>query len=342
MDFDAFSFVDHIVMTRNQYAGYGNGYMDVWTAMTYVAAITNAQGWRPILTQSVVDIPYRQPIQQAKIAATLDSLSEGRLMIGAGSGYNEEEFRALSIDIRKRGEMTHEYLACMKELMSNQFASFHGKYANFDNMTLSVRPVQDPHPPILYGSHGPAPRRRIAESYQGIISGPGSTPESQQAWQDDIRDLERLWKENGRSGKPFIQGGAGGHLTTNRDEVGEVVSKGVVPAGQELAAPATGTSPWTRGGTRMPEGQERVYISTYNLRHVDDLVADLRQQEEMGVDLAFIGVPSYSFRGMTNLELHLQQMDLLAEYVLPKLNRDTKPIEMDFAGKTLRPFGGGA
>ena len=53
---NAFSFVDHIIVTRNQYAGFGNGYMDIWTAMSYVAAITNVQGWKPILTQSVVDI----------------------------------------------------------------------------------------------------------------------------------------------------------------------------------------------------------------------------------------------------------------------------------------------
>ena len=67
--------------------------MDIWTAMSYLAAVTNAQGWSPTLGQCAAAIPYRPPIQQAKIAATVDSLSGGRLMIGVGTGYNERELR---------------------------------------------------------------------------------------------------------------------------------------------------------------------------------------------------------------------------------------------------------
>ena len=321
---DAFSFVDHVIVTRNQYAGFGNGYMDIYTAMAYIAAITNAQGWKPILTQSVVDIPYRPAIQQAKIAATVDSLSGGRLMIGAGAGYVEEEFRALGIDITKRGSMTHEYLATMKELWTNQVASFHGKYTNFDDMTISVRPVTQPHPPILYGSHGPVPRKHIAESYQGVIGSTGTVS----AFQEDMKDLDRLWKENGRSGRPFLMAGLRAHLTTDRAEAGETVTKGVVPPGQ--SAPAERVE-------RVTEG-ERVYQSTYKLNHVDDVVEELKKREDMGVDLAILWLPSYAFKGMTNLQLQLQQMEMLAEHVLSKFSKDTRPIEMDFGGKLYRPF----
>jgi len=326
---DAFSFVDHIIVTRNQYAGFGNGYMDIWTAMSYIAAITNAQGWKPILTQSVVDIPYRPAIQQAKVAATVDSLSGGRLMIGAGAGYVEEEFRALGLDIRKRGEMTHEYIATMKELWTNQVASFHGKYTNFDNMTISVRPTTQPYPPILYGSHGTVPRRHIAQSYQGFIGGPGRTEESAKSFAEDMKDLDRLWKEHGRAGKPFWMAGVNGHLTTSREDAGQAVMKGVVPAGQELPAERV---------ERVPEGQERVYVSTFNMKHVDDVVEDLKRQEADGLDLAIFWIPSYNFRGMTNQELYLQQMGILAEHIMPKFTRTTAPIEMDFDGKLVQPF----
>jgi alkanesulfonate monooxygenase SsuD/methylene tetrahydromethanopterin reductase-like flavin-dependent oxidoreductase (luciferase family) len=327
--FDALCFVDHVIFTRNQYVGFGNGYMDIWTAMSYVAAITNIQGWRPILTQTVVDIPYRPPVQQAKVAATVDSLSGGRLMIGAGAGYVEEEFRALSLDITKRGEMTHEYLDCMKELWSNPVASFHGKYANFDDMTISIRPVQQPYPPILYGSHGPGPRRRIAERYQGSIGAPGRGEEAQQRWDKDMTHLNRLWNENGRVGKPYLLCMARAHLTTDRDETQETITKGIAPEGQEIP---------TQRIERMAEGQERVYVSNYNLTHVDDFVADLRRYEDLGMDMAIVWLPSYGYKQLNNRELQLQQMELFAESVLPRVNHDSKPIEMDFAGKIVRPF----
>ena len=324
---DAFSFVDHVIVTKNQYAGFGNGYMDIWTAMSYIAAITNTQGWKPILTQSVVVIPYRPAVQQAKVAATVDSLSNGRLMIGAGAGYVEEEFRALGIDVTKRGEITHEYLATMKELWTNQVASVHGKYNDFDDMTISVRPTTQPYPPILYGSHGASPRRFIAERYQGLLADPGRTEEAQKAFKDDMKDLDRRWKAAGRLGKPFWAYGVHGHLTTDRAEAGEVITKGVLPAGQELPAERV---------DRVTEG-ERVYVSRFNMKHVDDVVAELKEQEQAGLDLATFWIPSYQFKGMTNQQLFHQQMDILSE-IMAKFPKDSKPIEMDFDGKLVTPF----
>ena len=332
LGFDALSFVDHVIITRNQYAGMGNGYMEQYMAMCYVAAVTNAQGWKPILTQTINVIPYRPPVLQAKMAATLDSLSGGRLMIGAGSGYVEQEFASLGLDVTKRGEMTREYVACMRELWENQVASFHGKYADFTDMTISVRPTTQPYPPIIYGSHGPGPRRDIAKLYQGSIGsfGQGASEEAVAAFETDMKDLDRRWKENGRLGKPFLMAMDRAHLTTSREEAGEVVTKGVTPRGVDRP---------TAPVARVAEGEERVYMSDYHLTHVDEFVDHLRRQEAMGMDLAVIWLPSYNFRGMNNLQLQLQQMELVAEHVLPKLSKDTTPIEMDFNGKLYRPYG---
>ncbi|MSQ22153.1 MAG: LLM class flavin-dependent oxidoreductase [Dehalococcoidia bacterium] len=329
---DAFSFVDHVMMTPRQYVGMGNGYMDIWTAMTYVAAVTNMQGWKPILTQSVCVIPYRPPIQQAKVAATLDSLSGGRLIVGAGSGYNELEFRDLGMNSRERGERADEYLACMKELWSNPVTSFHGKYVNFDERTISVRPAQQPHPPILYGSRGPRPRRRVAERYQGAIDNSDKEAEGQRAFESDMADLNRLWKERGRSGKPFIMVYTRGHLTTDRGHANEQVSKGVVTAGIKPVVESGGSH------QALPEGQERPYVSTYTLTHVSEMVEDLRRLESAGVDLAIVWLPSYRYGQLDNLGLQTQQMELLAEHVLPKVHRDKRPIEMDFGGKSYTPL----
>ncbi len=333
LDLDALCFVDHVIITPAQYVGMGNGYMDEWTAMSYVAAVTNIQGWKPILTQQVCVIPYRPAIQQAKIAATVDSLSGGKLLVGAGSGYQEFEFTALGLDIKKRGDMTDEYLACMKELWTHPVASFHGTYTNFDEMTISVRPTSQPHPPILYGSHGARPRRRIAERYQGTIQAPGRTVESQRAFDSDMADLNKLWKENGRAGKPFQMAVIRGHLTTDRSQLDKGVVKGIEAEG---AKTVVGDNAQTSG--RLAEGQERSYVSTYNMTHVDDMAEDFRRLESLGVDLAIVWLPCYRYGDLDNQGLQLQQMELFAEHVLPKINRDKKPVEMDYDGKLHTPF----
>lgn len=328
---DALCFVDHVIVTPHQYVGYGNGYMDIWTAMSYVAAITNIQGWKPILTQSVCVIPYRPAVQQAKVAATVDSLSGGRLMLGVGSGYNENEFSTLGLNVRERGSLTDEYLACMKELWTQPVASFNGKYVNFEEMTISVRPAQQPHPPILYGSHGPRPRQRIAERYQGSIHGTGvQDTNAIRAFESDMGDLNRLWNEYGRSGKPYIMSIARTHLTMDRGKAGQEVIKGIV---------REGNPDWPgHVGGRMKEGEERPYVSPYPIVHADDLVDKLRTDENLGVDLAIVWLPSYRYGGFSNLQMQIDQMEIFGEHVLPKINRDKKKPEFDYGGKSFTPM----
>ena len=306
---DSLFFVDHVIFTPAQYVGYGNGYMDIWTAMSYVAAITNIQGWQPILANGIWVVPYRPPIQVAKVIATVDSLSGGRVMIGAGSGYNEQEFAALGLNVKERGDMTDEYLACCKELWSNPVASFHGKYVNFDEMTISVRPVQPSGPPIMYGSRGLRPFRRIAERYDGWIAGGGTDAESLRAFETDWAQLNSMWKENGREGKPYLIMQAGGHITADRSMAGQQVVKGISAAG----------SPPPGVGGRVQEGQERAYVSTFNITHTDDLVTQLRTFSDLGADMVVVNLPSYRFGDLDNLGMQLNQMETLAEHVMPKI-----------------------
>ena len=242
----------------------------------------------------------------------------------------ETEFTDLGLDVTKRGDMTDEYLACMKELWTHPVASSHGKYVNFDERTISVRPAQQPYPPVLYGSHGARLRRRIAERYQGTIQGPGRDLESQRAFDSDMADLNRLWKENGRAGKPFQMIQIRAHLTADKGQEGTNVMKGVTADGRALTEADTNV----RSGPRVNRTtEERVYGGAHPLTHVSTFVEDLRRLESAGTDLAIVWLESYRYGNLDNQGMQLEQMEILAEHVLPKINRDKKPIEMDFDGK---------
>jgi len=321
MKLDSLYFVDHIMVTPHQYVGYGNGYMDQWAAMSYVAAVTNIQGWAPILGQCVWVVPYRPPIQTAKVIATVDSLSNGRVMIGAGSGYNENEFKALGLNIRERGDYTDEYLMAMKELWANPVASFHGKYINFDEMTISVRPAQQPHPPILYGARGPRPFRRIAERYDGWVPGAGKDFDSVKTTEKEWAEINSLWHEYGRKGKPYLSiAPAFRQLTTDKSKVGHDVVKGV--GSPNLGDPDMVTLSGGHSYERYSDGTERSYLSTFTMTHVDDMANLMRAYSDIGADMFVAHLPSYRYGEFDNKSMLLNQMDMYAEHVLPKVNRD--------------------
>lgn len=101
---------------------------------------------------SVLLVPEHEPLAAAKTIATLDRLSGGRLLLGVGAGWLREAAEPLGSDFAHRWTQTAEYVAAMRELWSKPAASFHGKYANFDEIVVNPKPVQQPGPPILIGS----------------------------------------------------------------------------------------------------------------------------------------------------------------------------------------------
>jgi probable F420-dependent oxidoreductase len=111
----------------------------------------------------VLIIPYREPVFTAKVLATLDALSGGRLAVGAGAGWMEEEFAALGLsNFAERGAVTNEYLLLFKELWTKENPEFRGKYVKVSDIGFLPKPIQRPHPPIWIGGHSPAALRRVA------------------------------------------------------------------------------------------------------------------------------------------------------------------------------------
>jgi probable F420-dependent oxidoreductase len=112
---------------------------------------------------SVLVVPYRNPVVTAKQLATIDALSGGRLIVGAGVGWWPEEFEALAAPpFAERGAVTDEYLRLMKTLWTEDSPRFEGKYYRIGDVTLLPKPVQTPHPPIWIGGHTEPALRRTA------------------------------------------------------------------------------------------------------------------------------------------------------------------------------------
>ena len=129
-----------------------------------MAAAAGATSRIRVLT-GIVIAPLYHPVLLAKLVATLDQISGGRLDFGIGvSGQRDTvvEFEALEIPVNTRGRRTDEMLDVMKQLWTGESVSHHGRFFNFDDITLLPKPAQEPHPPIWVAGRSDAAVRRAA------------------------------------------------------------------------------------------------------------------------------------------------------------------------------------
>jgi len=161
LGFDSVWASEHVFNVSYVYDRIGDKpYYEPLTVLTYVAAKTSTIG----LGTSVLVLPYHNPIRLAKVAATLDVLSGGRMMLGVGVGVIEQELEAMGSPFAERGAITDETIAIMKELWTNEDPSYQGKYHSFSGMKFTPKPVQKPHIPIIIGGTSKAAIRRAARS----------------------------------------------------------------------------------------------------------------------------------------------------------------------------------
>jgi len=217
-------------------------YYEPLSALNFIAGCTQ----RVRLGTHVLIIPYRNPVLTAKILSTLDVLSGGRVILGAGVGWMEEEFQAMGLDTYKdRGAVTDEYLQVYKELWTKEDASFDGKYYQISDTGFEPKPVQKPHPPVWIGGHsGPAVRRaaKYGDGWMPIGLRPPAILEPEEL-AGKIARLRKLTVEAGRA----------------EDAVALTFSTGVVfndAAGSSRA--------WMQGNP-------------------DQIASDLRQYQDLGV-----------------------------------------------------------
>ena len=170
--------------------------LEQFAILAFVAGITE----RLRLVSSVTILPYRNPVLTAKMLATIDVLSEGRLTVGVGVGWLEEEFAALGAEFTRRGAVSDEYLRILRLLWTQSPASFAGEFYSFDAIRCEPFPVQKPHPPIWVGGHSQAALRRTARYGDGWhpVGAIAAVPLPPEEMVRKLAELRRLTTEAGR------------------------------------------------------------------------------------------------------------------------------------------------
>ena len=176
LGFDFVSVNDHIVVPADIASRYPYSEGGEWGAATvgecleqlstlnFLAGCTR----RVRLLTSVMVVPHRQVVLAAKMLATADVLSGGRVIVGCGAGWMQEEFEAIGApDFTARGAVTDEYIAAFKELWTKDRPAFKGQHVAFDNILFRPKPVQKPHPPVWIGGESAAAMRRAIKLGEG-------------------------------------------------------------------------------------------------------------------------------------------------------------------------------
>src|SRR5262249_25448771 len=170
---------DHVVIPKVS-TGYGRGgsfphpperpYLEAVTALAAAAVCTR----RARLGSSVFILGHRHPVLMAKMLASIDALSNGRLICGVGVGWCQEELEVLGTPFQARGRRGAEALRVFKELWTSAGLRFEGDTVRFSTLGFAPRPVQKPHPPIWIGGASPAAFRRVVTLGDGWHASPRS------------------------------------------------------------------------------------------------------------------------------------------------------------------------
>src|SRR5262245_17982159 len=157
---------DHVVFPRTATGSYPGGrfphppdkaYLEPVTVLTAAAVVTD----RPRLGSSVFILGHRHPVVMAKMLASIDALSGGRLICGVGVGWWQEEREFFGVRCHSRGRAAGGALEAFKALWPRDAPAFDGEFFKFRNIGFAPKPVQKPHPPIWVGGDSPGALRRL-------------------------------------------------------------------------------------------------------------------------------------------------------------------------------------
>ena len=170
LGFDSVWVTDHVVVPSASLDAFGPAFYEGMAVMSYVAGITS----RVQIGAAILIVPYRHPLVLAKMLATADQLSGGRLILGAGLGWLESESTLLGVPHGRRAAIADEALGAMRACWENDEPEFHGEIYDFAGFHFAPRPHGNRRLPILIGGASTAALRRAARFGDGWI-GDGQT-----------------------------------------------------------------------------------------------------------------------------------------------------------------------
>lgn len=133
--------------------------LDPLEILTYIAANTN----KIILGTSVIDMLFHNPVILAKRFATLDVLSEGRIVAGLDIGWSKDEYQVSNVPFNDRGKRADEFIQILKKIWVDDIVKFKGEYYNIPAAIIEPKPIQKPHIPIYLGGFSPHTFTRIVK-----------------------------------------------------------------------------------------------------------------------------------------------------------------------------------
>ena len=157
---------DHVIFPRTATGSYPGGrfphppdkpYLEPVTVLTAAAVVTD----KARLGSSVFILGHRHPVVMAKMLASIDALSGGRLICGVGVGWWKEELEILGVPFHARGRQADEAIRAFKALWTMDNPAFEGEFFKFRDIGFAPKPVQKPHPPIWVGGDSPGAFRRV-------------------------------------------------------------------------------------------------------------------------------------------------------------------------------------
>ncbi|MDB3856358.1 TIGR03619 family F420-dependent LLM class oxidoreductase [Halieaceae bacterium] len=163
-NFDYISVSDHVVMGYERAATMGSYWMDCIAAMSWLLGVTE----KASVYTSVMVPAYRHPIMLAKQLSTMDDLSGGRVVLGAGVGHQIKEFELFGVPYEKRGKLTDELIAAMRILWSEEDPEFNGEFFQFDEIKFDPKPLKKS-VPVWIGGDSKLALRRAARLGTGWV-----------------------------------------------------------------------------------------------------------------------------------------------------------------------------
>ena len=186
LGFDSIWVTDHVVVPSPSLEAFGSTFYEAVTVMSYVAAITS----RVHIGAAILIVPYRHPLLLAKMLATADQLSGGRMIFGAGLGWLESESDLMGVPHNRRARIADEALGAIRACWEADQPEFHGDVYDFAGFHFAPRPHSNRRLPLFIGGASTPALRRVARFGDGWI-GDGQTFEELEAALGQLtRDLE--------------------------------------------------------------------------------------------------------------------------------------------------------